>query len=334
MKSVRWLAMVVLSASLLVPVLVEARAGAGGSFGSRGARTYSAPRPTAVAPTASPVERSATPQQPLQAPGKPIAAVPQPSPQVPPQGFLARNPFVSGLLGGVLGASVMHMMFGGGFSGGGGFGGMGGGLMQLLIIGGLLYLVVRALRGASRASVGEQRPDRGFLDGAAISPVPDARPLYRQPELLAPSSGNPAMLPAAPAAEPGITEADYKAFEAVLVGVQAAYSAADLARLRGLASPEIVGYFSEALSGNVSRGLENKVEAVKLEQGELSEAWSEAGLDYASVALRFSLIDYTRNVADGSIVSGSQHERTEATEVWTFLRSAGGKWIVSAIQQT
>jgi predicted lipid-binding transport protein (Tim44 family) len=335
MKSVRWLAIALVSASLLVPVLVEARAGSGGNFGSRGTRTYSAPRPTAVAPVAKPVERSATPQQPAQPPGQQPAAAPQPSPQVQPQGFLSRNPLVSGLLGGVLGAGLMGMMFGGGYSGGGGFGGMGGGLMQLLIIGGLMYLVVRALRGAGRARVEERRPDYGFLDNATPSPVPDVRSMpYRQPELLAPSSSNLAMLPAAPTADLGINEADYKAFEAVLVGVQAAYSAADLAKLRGLASPEIVGYFSEALSGNVSRGVENKVEAVKLEQGELSEAWSEAGLEYASIAMRFSMIDFTRNVADGSIVSGSDHDRTEATEVWTFLRSAGGKWIVSAIQQT
>jgi predicted lipid-binding transport protein (Tim44 family) len=96
----------------------------------------------------------------------------------------------------------------------------------------------------------------------------------------------------------------------------------------------MLGYFSEQLSANASRGVENKVEAVKLEQGDLSEAWSEAGLDYATVAMRFSMIDVTRNIADGKIIAGSDRDRVEATEVWTFLRSRGGKWILSAIQQT
>jgi len=105
-----------------------------------------------------------------------------------------------------------------------------------------------------------------------------------------------------------------------------------LAKLRMMASPEILGYFSEALSANVSRGVANTVDAVKLEQGDLSEAWSEADLDYASVAMRFSMLDVTRNV-DGKVVEGSDQARTEATEVWTFLRSRGGRWIVSAIQQ-
>ena len=57
-------------------------------------------------------------------------------------------------------------------------------------------------------------------------------------------------------------------------------------------------------------------------------------LDYATVAMRFSMIDATRRITEGSIVAGSDKARTEATEVWTFLRSRGGKWILSAIQQT
>ena len=73
---------------------------------------------------------------------------------------------------------------------------------------------------------------------------------------------------------------------------------------------------------------------VKLEQGDLSEAWSEAGLDYATVAMRFSMTDVTRTLADGKVVAGSDTARTEATEIWTFLRSRGGNWILSAIQQT
>ena len=135
-------------------------------------------------------------------------------------------------------------------------------------------------------------------------------------------------------AQLAIAANDYQAFETLLTDVQAAYSKGDLARMRGLATPEMLGYFTEELSRNASRGVENKVEAVKLEQGDLSEAWSEAGLDYATVAMRFSMIDVTRNIADGRIVEGSDRDRTEATEVWTFLRSRGGQWILSAIQQT
>jgi predicted lipid-binding transport protein (Tim44 family) len=95
----------------------------------------------------------------------------------------------------------------------------------------------------------------------------------------------------------------------------------------------MLGYFSEQLSANASRGLENKIEAVKLEQGDLSEAWREGDIDYATVAMRFSMTDVTRRLTDGAVVEGNPTARTEATEIWTFLRSRGGNWILSAIQQ-
>jgi predicted lipid-binding transport protein (Tim44 family) len=34
----------------------------------------------------------------------------------------------------------------------------------------------------------------------------------------------------------------------------------------------------------------------------------------------------------GKLVEGSD-QKQEATELWTFMRSPGGKWILSAIQQ-
>ena len=77
----------------------------------------------------------------------------------------------------------------------------------------------------------------------------------------------------------------------------------------------------------------NKVSGVKLLQGDLAEAWREGDTDFASVAMRFSLVDKTVDRATGRLVEGSE-QPTEATEVWTFLRPRGGGWELSAIQQT
>lgn len=309
----RWLA-VVAAVIILAPGLADARAGAGSSSGSRGSQTGRAPPPTQTAPTTQPIERSARPQDPAPPVATPSAAR--------SGGFFSRNPFLSGLMGGMLGAGLFGMLFGGGFSGGlGGFAGMFGLLLQFLLIGGLVYLGVRLFRArtAARApAYAYSAPTTGMSSGSA--------PLGGAGGLLPPASASPHLL---------ITETDYNAFEGLLTDIQAAYGAGALAKLRELATPEMVGYFSEELSANASRGVENKVEAVKLEQGDLSEAWSEAGLDYATVAMRFSLIDVTRRIADGRIVEGSDRDRTQATEVWTFVRSSrGGKWILSAIQQT
>ncbi len=320
MKNSRWLA--VLAAVILVaPVLAEARVGGGTSSGSRGSSTGQAPAPTQTAPTSNPIARSATPQQSATPPTTaPATAAPQSG------GFMARNPFFSGLMGGMLGAGLFGMMFGGGFGGGAGMLGL---LVQLLLIGGLAYLAVRLYRGWSAART---RPAGTAYAYAArgMTDVPLARPVS--------VGGSGALLVGNASAQPAVTLAiaaeDYTTFESLLTDIQAAHSQGDLAKMRSLTTPEMLGYFSEQLSANSSRGVENKVEAVKLEQGDLSEAWSEAGLDYATVAMRFSMIDVTRRIADGTVVDGSDRERTEATEVWTFLRSRGGKWILSAIQQT
>ena len=320
MKNIRWLA-VIAAVIIVAPSLADARAGGGTSSGSRGSNTGQAPAPTQTAPAAKPIERSTTPQQPAPKPATvtPASATPQAG------GFMARNPFLSGLMGGMLGAGLFGMMFGGGFSGGlGGGAGMLGLLLQVMLIGGLAYLAVRLFRGWSAARTQSAGPAYAYAAAARRMNEAVARP-------AAGGGSGPALLGSS--AQLAISAEDFNTFEAMLGEIQTAYSNGDLAKLRGLATPEMLGYFSEELSNNASRGVENKVEAVKLEQGDLSEAWSEAGLDYATVAMRFSMIDTTRRIGDGRIVAGNDSARTEATEVWTFLRSRGGKWILSAIQQ-
>jgi predicted lipid-binding transport protein (Tim44 family) len=142
----------------------------------------------------------------------------------------------------------------------------------------------------------------------------------------------PNMAPSGPPTIP-ITPADYQQFEQLLMGIQAAWSAHDLSGLQAMATPEMVSYFSEQLSEQVSRGVRNVVNDVRLVSGDLSQAWAEDGREYATVAMRFSMIDVTRDTA-GRVVDGSPNEHVTETEIWTFVRSRGGHWILSAIQQT
>jgi predicted lipid-binding transport protein (Tim44 family) len=76
----------------------------------------------------------------------------------------------------------------------------------------------------------------------------------------------------------------------------------------------------------------NTVTDVRLESGDLAQAWAEGGREYATAAMRFSMIDVTRD-ASGRVIDGSLLEHVTATELWTFVRSSGGQWILSAIQQ-
>ena len=130
-----------------------------------------------------------------------------------------------------------------------------------------------------------------------------------------------------------IAPADYQAFEQLLIAIQAAWSAQDLHRLSTLLTPEMLSYFSDQLAEQASRGVRNTVTDVRLVQGDLSEAWAERGREYATVAMRFQMIDATYDQA-GRVVDGSPTEHVSATEIWTFIRVPGGRWILSALQQT
>jgi predicted lipid-binding transport protein (Tim44 family) len=98
----------------------------------------------------------------------------------------------------------------------------------------------------------------------------------------------------------------------------------------------MLSYFAGELDANAKEGLRFEVSEPKLLQGDLAEAWREADGEYATVAMRYAMIDATVD-ASGRVVSGSREEPQEVTEVWTFRRPIGGtaaQWELSAIQQT
>jgi predicted lipid-binding transport protein (Tim44 family) len=301
-RTSRLIALLAALALVLAPALGFAKAGGGASMGSRGTRTYSAPAPTNTAPTtAQPMQRSLTPQAP------PSYTNPGLAPGMAPQ-LAPRSSFMSGLMGGLIGAGIGGLLFGGGlFHGIGSFGGFLGFILQMA----LLFFVGRWLLGLFLG----RRP---AMAGGTNVPFTPARPVL--------GGGAPPPRPVA------IGPADYKAFEQLLQAVQTAWSQHDLSTLRMVATPEMVSYFGEQLAEQTSRNERNVVSNVKLEQGDLSEAWSEDGRDYATVAMKFSMVDVTVD-AGGRVVAGDAQLRTMTTEIWTFLRAPGGHWVLSAIQQ-
>jgi predicted lipid-binding transport protein (Tim44 family) len=332
--SLRPLVMVLFGLATLALVATEAdaRAGRGGSFGSRGGRTYSAPPPTATAPgQARPMERTMT--QPGQ-PGQPGTAVTRPgmpaTPATQPGGMFG-GMFGRGLLGGLaagfLGAGLIGLLMGHGFLGG--LAGLAS-FLGLLLQAGLIALVaVMAWRWWQRRS----QPQPALASGPSMRDVEPDTP-RRPMGLGALGGGLGGAYAAAPAgANIELEAADFDAFERLLGEIQAGYSAEELTALKALVTPEMLSYFAEDLAANLSEGVVNQVSDVKLLQGDLSEAWREGGAEYASVAMRFSLVDKTVERSSGRVVEGSDAPQ-EATELWTFRRSPGGSWLLAAIQQT
>jgi predicted lipid-binding transport protein (Tim44 family) len=278
----------------LAPTLAEARAGGGsaGGFssgmGSRGSRTFENNG-------AAPMGRSMTTEAPSAggsfAPGM-------------GGGFFSRHPFMTGLFGGFIGS----MLFGGGF-----FGHMFGGLFTLLIIGVVVFFLIRLLAGGFASAGGGFAP-RSV--GAAAAP---AQQRYRGRDIT-------------------VGDADLNAFQSLHVAIQEAWGRADLGQLRQLVTPEMLSYFNEELTRNSSQGVQNVVSNVSLVKAELAESWEEGDMEYATAYMRWTALDYTVRIgaapgSPGALVGGDSHIPTESEEVWTFVRRRGGRWLLSAIQQ-
>jgi predicted lipid-binding transport protein (Tim44 family) len=294
--------------ALLTADFADARGGRGGSFGSRGTRTFDPPAATRTAPNPSTVQKSIT------QPGRAGAAA-NTATQASRFGGLRGL-----LLGGLIGAGLVSL-----FGLGGGLAAFLGFALQMLLIAGLVMLAIalfRRLRGGSSQPALAQAT---AVSGPAAAPQNNA---YRTTQG---GLGGAAALPTL-----NIVGDDYNAFERLLKEVQLAYANSDINALGDRVTPEMLSHFARELDENKRKGLSNDLSEPKLLQGDLSEAWREHDGEYATVAMRYEIIDALVDQRSGRVVEGSTTEPQQVTEVWTFRRPVGGnagQWELSAIQQ-
>lgn len=300
-------------ALLLVPIIAEAAPG-GRSMGSRGSRSQSQVAPTPTAPGSSFQRNQA--QTPGQSAAAPAAGAAAGAAAQAARPSMARS-LMMGVAGGLLGAGLFGLLSGAGFGGIAGFLGL---LFQVALIGGLIWLALRLFRRRSEPQL-------------ASAGGPLGREAY-QPQ-AAPAMAGLGGGAAAAAAKPVEFElqgADYGTFERLLSEVQSAISDENIARLRQITTPEISGALEDEFADNARKGLIEKAADVKLLQGDLAESWREDGYEYATVAMRFSLLTAMVERNGGKVVEGHATIPREVTEHWTFVRSRGGEWKVAAIQ--
>jgi predicted lipid-binding transport protein (Tim44 family) len=305
----------------LAPAVADAKMGDlfKGGAGSRGSRTYSAPPTTNTAPTqAAPIQRSVVP--PPAAPQQQQPGLGAPRPGFGAPGGFGRS-FMGGLAGGLLGAGLFGLLTGHGFLGGiGGFASFIGLLFQIALLAFLarMAFVWWQSRNAAPAGLGARPGPRMSMFEGGLGAGGGAARQGPRPEPLQ------------------LSAADFPAFERLLAQMQDAYSREDTGALSRLATPEMLGYFNEELAERRQQGVVNRISGVKLLQGDLAEAWREGVDEYATVAMRFALIDVIEDRATGRVVSGDPAQPTQATQVWTFRRPAGAApeaWRLSALQE-
>lgn len=258
---VRWAGIALVALGLVFAALDAAhakRVGGGKSFGSRD--TYSRPYDKPVAP-----DRTVTNPSQQSAPG-----------QGGPQTATPPRPGAFGGLGGMFGGLLMggligSMLFGGGM--GGGFG-----ILELLLVGGGIYLLLRLLRsrGAARQTTGAAGGERfayvGPQGGAAGQPEAGRRfdgwaTLNDTP--AGPSRGT---APGAPVMPEGMDEAEFlSGAKALFARLQASWDRRDLEDIRRFATPEVFAEIQGQAASDPSPGRTDvlMVEARVLEAGEM-----------------------------------------------------------------
>ena len=306
-------ALAMAGSAFLIVAEAEARTGGGGSVGSRGSKTFTAPPSTNTAPkAAAPVQRSATT----------AGATSTAAGAVKSGGLLSGIGGMRGLLmGGLIGAGLASL-----FGLGGGLAAMLGMILQVALIAGVIFLVVSFFRNRRALSNGPAVAQAGAANRQTLAP--------QQPYQASPAGGFGGAAGTTPLS---LGESDFTAFEKMLTEIQTAYGREDEATMRSLTTAEMLGYLGEDVNANVDKGVRNELSDVKLLQGDLSEAWSEADQDFATVAMRYALIDVMVDRKSGTIVSGSRTQPEEVTELWTFVRPRNASinaWKLSAIQQS
>lgn len=317
-KIARWPAIVaaVLTFFYLTEVDCFARAGKGGSWGSRGSRPLSPPSRSYSAP--SPSQPSKEQRQYVPPPRQP-----NPSP----------SPFWHGLAGGLLGGLIGGMLFRGlGFAGPGvGWGSPG--LLDILLIGALLYgiywLVVKKRRAAEATEYYHSQHEQGIDQGKWNPTVLDLGYETPQDEELSRGLSHIAQW------DPGFNLATFlEEVKDIFFGVQAAWSKRDMEPMRSKLTEEMFQILQAQLDEMRKQGKINRLENVALRSVEPVEAWQEAGNDYVTVKIEASLLDYFVDEV-GRLISGSDREPVKFEEYWTFTRPVGSNpWKLSAISQS
>jgi predicted lipid-binding transport protein (Tim44 family) len=312
--------LVLFVASFALAAVAEARVGGGSSSGSRGSRSFSAPRsPSTPSSPTSPQRNLSSPTQPQR-----------------PGGFLGG---FGGMLGGfLLGGLLGGLLFGGL---GGGFGGMG--LMDILLIGGLIALAVMFFRRRQQQSVPAYagaaggradwtpgRSDWAPAETSAAEPMAaGTATLDRDLEDLDRGLAAIRMM------DSGFTPVRFAAHARdMFVRLQAAWSARDLAPIRGDLTDELAGSLQTDIDHLKAQRRTNRLERVAVESAEPTEAWQETGQDFVTIRFRARALDYTLDDATGAVVEGSQTTPASFEEFWSFTRPVGpNPWRLSAIQQ-
>jgi predicted lipid-binding transport protein (Tim44 family) len=224
---------------------------------------------------------------------------------------------LGGLLGGLLFGGLGH--------------GFGVGLLDLLLIAGGILLLVSFLRRrqAAPAYAGPlPSPSRAPVEAEVPVGVGASAATAVERSDLDRGLGHVRTMDAAFDAEAFATVA-----REAFMDVQRAVGARDLAAVRNRLTPEMYAVLQAQCDQLRGARQTNRMEQIRIERAEVTEAWQESGWDFVTVMLAGAMLDYTVSDTTGAAVQGSSTTPAAFEEFWTFTRPVGpNAWKLTAIQ--
>jgi len=298
-----------------------ARVGGGRSFGSRGSKSFSAPRSPAPSP-ARPSGQYASPARPA-----------SPAPFQQPQGSSFWRSMAGGVLGGMIGGMLFRSL---GFGGGAGMGG-GIGLFDIILIGALLYGIYWFIKRKRQTAVSGVYYRETGAGAEPIKPAPYPPSAGVDARADAETDGGDEIyrgIGHIRQMDSGFDESRFReARTDDFFRIQGAWAARDMSPVRHLLTEEMFGVFQGEAEKLISERKTNKLDNIAVRTVDIVEAWQEEGKDFITVKFLASLVDYITDES-GNVISGSRTEPVKFEEYWTFTRPVGNNpWVLSAVTQ-
>lgn len=229
---------------------------------------------------------------------------------------------MQGLAGGMLGGMLGSMLFGGMAHGmGGGFGGSGFGLIELLIIGGIIYFVYSKFIKKKGAAVTGLKDNRSAYSDYS-TPQDSTYDSHYDGGLDAPPQTGHSTTPSA-APPPIFNEKEIKEkTQDIFFRIQAAWMHRDINAVKDIAGPEIIALYSEEFEKMKGEGVVNRLENIAIRDVAVVDQGTDNGHEYVKVMFTANLLDYKVNEKTGEVVEGDRVNPVKFSETWTFARTS------------
>lgn len=320
---------------ILTSSIAEARIGGGRSFGSRGSRGFGS------SPSYS---RGNSYSRPSTPPSQPNYSQPYtPPPAYPSRGSSFMKSLGAGVAGGFLGSMLFRSLGGGGNGlapGMGGTAGSGGGLglLEILLIGGALFLLIRYLMNRSSAVAAQNASwrsqdsqNQNTSNTYYNEPASGAEALMRQ----AKSGGWSNNTVDSSTDLPPQSQLDPETASDLFFRIQASWGSRDLTPVSSLLDEDAQQFLNQQINVLKNNRQFNRLENIAIRNVDVVEAWRESQKDFSTVRFLANVLDYTVSEDSQQVVEGSKTTPVKFEEYWTFSKGPDSStWKLSAIQQS